>query len=321
MIRHGVEWKLICLYPVRFASPEGSHPPNSAAVAACVHVAIVQQQQQSARLVLFLIAAPNEKKRRANMLRMVAGHIQSPIKTKLNPTQTNQYKPSHTMSTAGASPRPVPVISTGVNTSAGIQGDVSKGDKSGAVDIPIAKFVPEEEIDNSASVFPHKILRLLLICDGVTAYAQILRFLFVFMAEFDDWPAPVIILSSLTSIVSLVLACSMHRKTSIAEDRPSTNRIKGIHIAICIMETIIALVLFAFVVMGSASIAFVLMMPVLTISTIFVFPFVAFGLNMKCYMLETRLQDKIKSADNAVSEAVESSAAQSLIEKDGIEIV
>ena len=39
------------------------------------------------------------------------------------------------------------------------------------------------------------------------------------------------------------------------------------------------------------------------------------------YMLETRLQNKIKSADNEVNEAVERAVAQSPIEKDGIEIV
>ena len=224
-----------------------------------------------------------------------------------------------------ASPRPVPpIISSKVNAlqHASAGRNDSKGDTCGAIEMPMATFVAEENINVSVVTFPHKILRSLLVSDGVTAYAQIVRFLFMFMAEFDDFPVPVIMLSSLTSLLSLLLACTMHGKASIREDKLSTNRIMWIHITIFIMETIIALVMLAFVTAGSASIAFVLMAPILTLLAIFVFPFVALGLNMVCYMLETRLQNKIKSADiEVIAEHVESSVAQALIEEDGIEVV
>lgn len=229
------------------------------------------------------------------------------------------------MSTIAASPRPLPpIISSEVNASqhASARRKGSKGDTSGANEIPMATFVTEENIEVSVMTFPRQTLKSLLVSVGVTAYAQIVRFIFMFMAEFDDFPVPVIILSSFTSLVSLFLACTLHHKTATVEDRPSTNRIMWIHIAIFTMETIIALVLLEIVTAGSASIALVLMAPILIMFAIFVFPFVAFGLNMTCYMLETRLQNKIKSADNdAIAVHVESSVAQALIEEDGIEVV
>ena len=183
----------------------------------------------------------------------------------------------------------------------------------------------EENIGHSVAAFPRKTLSLLQASDGVTAYAQTVRFLFMYMVELDDWPGPVIILSSLTSVLSLVLACIMHSKTFIAEHETSTvdctKRIMQTHVAAVVFETIVTTVMLASVSMGSASIALILIMPILSMVAIFVLPFAAFILNMKCYMLETRLHNKIKSADNEVNEAVEHAVAQSLIEKDGIEIV
>ena len=231
------------------------------------------------------------------------------------------------MSTIAAPPRPVPVthITSEVNTSAGIHVDDSKGDKSGAVDIPIATFVPEEDIDDL--VFPHKILRLLLICDGVAVFAPIIiNFCDTLISIIDDVAAlePVLsILSAMLSLLSiiasnlaLVLACVLHSKTFSGEHESSTKQIMWTHVAIFIIEII--LLLSVFLGFGEFGIFFMFIEPIWRTITICMMTLALIALPITCFVLDFKLHKKIKFADN---ETVESSAAQSLIETDGIEIV
>ena len=210
-----------------------------------------------------------------------------------------------------------------------------KGDKSGAIDIPIATFVPEEDIGDKFAAFPFMLLKLLLVCDGV-AVAASAALTFISMADifialaYDGATLGHAIaiseialysLSIVASILALVFACTMHSKTSKSEYKQSTQQMMRTHVAIFVIDAVVFLFSLTGIVAFIEFFLIVLyfMAPIwITITSLSLLSLSYLALRVTCFVLAIRLYKKIKSADN---EAVESSAAQSLIEKDGIEIV
>lgn len=218
------------------------------------------------------------------------------------------------------SPRPVSVISTEVYSSAGTYD--SKGGEDSAVKIPMATFIAEKDIEGGVVAFPRKLLTLLLVSDGVAVFAPIALILMSSIAEMaEDYntPNPVIalisllsgimsILLSISTIFGPVLACAMHSKTSKEEHKPSTKQILRIHVAIFISDIVAthSYVTLFLMLMARAMITYVLAVLALI------------ALRIACFLLVIKLHKKIKTSDK---DAVKYAVAQSLIEKDGIEIV